>query len=146
MSTIVSEPPVAQTPEKATLRRQLLLSLLAPIVLVTLTSSVVSYYYAFNFATLAYDYSLFDSALAISRQIHIGGGRVRVNLPPAALDMLESGHDRIYYQINDATGAFVAGHRGLPLPGEHAPPGKPVYYDGSYGGSPGGVLASDTSG
>ncbi|MBI2226476.1 MAG: hypothetical protein HYU44_16360, partial [Betaproteobacteria bacterium] len=51
MSTIVSEPPVAQKPEKATLLRQLLLSLLAPIVLVTLISSVVSYYYAFNFAT-----------------------------------------------------------------------------------------------
>ncbi|MBI2292941.1 MAG: sensor histidine kinase N-terminal domain-containing protein [Betaproteobacteria bacterium] len=137
MSTIVSEPPVAQKPEKATLRRQLLLSLLAPIVLVTLISSVVSYYYAFNFATLAYDYSLFDSALDISRQIHTADGQVHVDLPRAALDMLEyDGHDRIYYQINDATGAFVAGHRGLPLPGERAPPGKPVYYDGSYGGSP----------
>src|SRR3972149_4452612 len=125
MSTIVSEPPVAQTPEKATLRRQLLLSLLAPIVLVTLISSVVSYYYAFNFATLAYDYSLFDSAL----------------------DMLESdAHDRTYYQINDAKGAFVAGHRGLPLPGERAPPGKPVYYDGSYGGSPVRIAALYTMG
>ncbi|MBI3055113.1 MAG: sensor histidine kinase N-terminal domain-containing protein [Betaproteobacteria bacterium] len=137
MSTIVSEPPVAQKPEKATLRRQLLFSLLAPIVLVSLISSVVSYYYAFNFATLAYDYSLFDSALDISRQIHTADGQVHVDLPRAALDMLEyDGHDRIYYQINDATGAFVAGHRGLPLPGERAPPGKPVYYDGSYGGSP----------
>jgi len=137
MSPIVSAPPLAQKPEKATLRRQLLLSLLAPIVLVTLISSVVSYYHAFNFATLAYDYSLFDSALDISRQIQTADGRVRIDLPRAALDMLESdGHDRIYYQVNDATGAWVAGHRGLPLPGDHAPPGKPVYYDGSYGGSP----------
>jgi len=137
MSTIVSEPPVAQKPEKATLRRQLLLSLLAPIVLITMISSVISYYYAFNFATLAYDYSLFDSALDISRQIHAADGRVRVDLPRVVLDMLESdGHDRIYYQINDAKGAFIAGHRGLPLPGEHAPPGKPVYYDGIYNGSP----------
>jgi hypothetical protein len=40
----------------ATLRHQLLSSLLAPIVLVTLLSAVVTYYYAFNFATLAYDY------------------------------------------------------------------------------------------
>ena len=52
----------APRPEHATLRRQLLISLLAPIVLVTLISAVVTYYYAFNFATLAYDYSLFDSA------------------------------------------------------------------------------------
>ena len=137
MSTVISETPIGPKSEKSTLRRQLLISLLAPVVLVTLISSVISYYYAFNFATLAYDYSLFDSALDISRQIHATDGRVRVDLPRAALDMLESDdHDRIYYVVNDATGAFVAGHRGLPLPGERAPAGKPVYYDGSYRGSP----------
>src|SRR3990172_7502059 len=120
MSTIVSEPPVAQTPEKATLRRQLLLSLLAPIVLVTVVSSVVSYYYAFNFATLAYDYSLFESALDISRQTRIAESGLRVDLPRAALDMLESDmHDRIYYMVSDSKGGFVAGHRGLPLPPEN---------------------------
>jgi two-component system sensor histidine kinase TctE len=137
VSTIISETSVTQQPEKATLRRQLLISLLAPVVLVTLISSVISYYYAFNFATLAYDYSLFDSALDISRQIYATDGRVRVDLPRAALDMLESDeHDRIYYMVSDAKGAFVAGHRGLPLPNEPAPAGKPVYYDASYHGSP----------
>ena len=138
MSAIISsERAVAQQPEKATLRRQLLLALLAPIVLITLISSVISYYYAFNFATLAYDYSLFDSALDISRQVHTIEGRVRVDLPRAALDMLESGgRDRIYYAVSDAKGEWVAGHRELPLPAEKAPPGKPVYYDGNYRGSP----------
>ena len=137
MSTIISERADAQKPEKATLRRQLLISLLAPMVIVTLISSVISYYYAFNFATLAYDYSLFDSARDIRRQIHTTDGRVRVDLPRAALEMLESdAHDRIYYMVNDAKGEFIAGHRGLPLPREHAPAGKPVYYDGSYRGSP----------
>ena len=137
MSTLISETAIEPKPEKATLRRQLLISLLAPVVLVTLISSVISYYYAFNFATLAYDYSLFDSALDISRQIHTTDGRVRVNLPRAALEMLESDeHDRIYYMVNDPKGAFVAGHRGLPLPNERAPAGKPVYYDGNYHGSP----------
>jgi two-component system sensor histidine kinase TctE len=125
----------AHQPEKATLHHQLLISLLAPIVLVTLISAVVSYYYAFNFATLAYDYSLFDSALDISRQTRIAEGKLRVDLPRAALDMLESDkHDRIYYMVSDARGMFVAGHRGLPLPPGNAAPGKPVYYDGSYRG------------
>lgn len=137
MNTIISEPATAHKPEKATLRHQLLISLLAPIVLVTLLSSVVSYYYAFNFATVAYDYSLFDSALDISRQARIVDGQLRIDLPRAALDMLESDkHDRIYYMVNDAKGAFVAGYRGIPLPPEEAPPGKPVYYDGTYRGSP----------
>lgn len=124
-------------PEGATLRHQLLISLLAPIVLVTLISAVVTYYYAFNFATLAYDYALFDSARDISRQTRVSDGGLHVDLPSAALDMLESDtHDSVYYMVNDARGAFIAGHRGLPLPAEAPPPGKPVYYDGTYRGSP----------
>ena len=125
------------TPPRATLRHQLLMSLLAPIVLVTLISAVVSYYYAFNFANLAYDYSLFESALDISRQTRITNGELRVDLPRAALDMLESDtHDRIYYMVNDSKGAFVAGHKGLPLPPQNADLGKPISYDGNFLGSP----------
>ena len=60
-----------RAPENASLREQLLVRLLTPVVLVTVISSVISYYYAFNFATLAYDYSLYDSALDISRQVHV---------------------------------------------------------------------------
>ena len=136
MSADVNAQP-APTAGKATLRHQLLIWLLAPIVIVTLVSAVVSYYYAFNFATVAYDYALFDSALDISRQARISDGQVRLDLPRAALDMLESDkHDSIYYMVNDAKGAFVTGHRGLPLPPEEAPPGKPVYFDGSYRGNP----------
>ncbi len=137
MSAVIQAQTIAVRPERATLRRQLLISLLAPIVLLTLISAVVTYYYAFNFATLAYDYSLFDSALDISRQTRVTDGRAHVDLPSAALDMLESDtHDSIYYMVTDAKGAFVAGHRGLPLPTENALPGKPLYYDGAYRGSP----------
>lgn len=121
----------------ASLRHQLLVSLLAPMLLVTLLSGVVTYYYAYNFATLAYDYSLFDSALDISRQTRLSNGSPRVDLPSVALDMLESDtHDSVFYMVNDAKGRFVSGHHGLPLPPEEAPTGKPVYYDGSYNGSP----------
>lgn len=137
MSIIIGGRVAALHPAKSTLRRQLLISLLAPIVLVTVISAVVSYYYAFNFATLAYDYSLFESALDISRQTRITDGELRVDLPRAALDMLESDtHDNIYYMVNDSKGAFVAGHKGLPLPPEDAAPGKPMTYDGNYRGSP----------
>lgn len=134
MSEVVERP---LTTERATLRHQLLTSLLAPIVLVTLLSAIVTYYYAFNFATLAYDYSLFDSALDISRQTRVSEGNLRLDLPSAALDMLESDtHDTVFYMVNDARREFVAGHRGLPLPVEETPLGKPVYYDGHYRGHP----------
>ncbi|MEO7725756.1 MAG: sensor histidine kinase N-terminal domain-containing protein [Burkholderiales bacterium] len=137
MSAVISDKPAAPARERATLRHQLLMSLLAPIVLVTLISAVVTYYFAFNFATLAYDNSLFDSALDISRQTRATQGRLHVDLPSAALDMLESDtHDSIFYLVNDASGAFVAGHRGLPLPAEEVPTAKPLYYDGNYRGNP----------
>ena len=144
----------------ATLRHQLLRSLLAPIVLVFLISAVASYYFAINFATYAYDNALFDSVRDISRQANFKDGELRVDLPRAALDMLESGtDDRIYYMVIDAHGRFVAGHNGLPLPPKTAPTsnekmrrarmredmppppantpiGKPVYFDGYYLGAP----------
>src|SRR5262245_7496192 len=118
MSTLSGERVVARKrKKKSTLQSQLLISLLAPIVLLTLVSSVVSYYYAFNFSTLAYDYSMFDSALDISRQVSYSDGHLRADLPRAALDMLESDkHDRVYYAVNDAKGDLVAGHAGLPRP------------------------------
>ncbi len=137
MSAVIKAQSRAPRAERASLHRQLLVSLLAPIVLVSLISAVVTYYYAFNFATLAYDYSLFESALDISRQTRVTGGTAHMDLPSAALEMLESDtHDSIYYMVSDAAGAFVAGHRGLPPPSGPAPPGKPVYYDGTYRGSP----------
>ena len=124
-------------PENASLREQLLVRLLAPVLLVTVISAVISYYYAFNFATLAYDYSLYDSALDISRQARVVKGQVRVELPQAALDMLESDkHDSVYYMVKDAQGRFVTGYGGLPEPVTGPAAGKPVYYDGDYGENP----------
>lgn len=126
-----------RAPENASLREQLLVRLLTPVVLVTVISSVISYYYAFNYATLAYDYSLYDSALDIGRQVHVINGQVRVDLPRAALDMLESDkHDNIYYMVNDSQGHFVAGYHGLPLPKSTTVSGKPVYYDDAFRENP----------
>lgn len=124
-------------PENASLREQLLVRLLAPVLLVAVVSSVISYFYAMNFATLAYDYSLYDSALDVGRQAHVLDGVVRVELPRAAREMLESDkHDTVYYLVNDPQGYFVTGHRGLPLPPAGASAAKPVYYDGNYDGAP----------
>ena len=124
-------------PENASLREQLLVRLLAPVLLVTLVSSVISYYYAFNFATLAYDYALYDSALDIGRQAHVLDGVIRVELPRAARDMLESDkHDTVYYLVNDPQGYFLTGHRGLPLPAAGLSAVKPVYYDGQFNDAP----------
>lgn len=129
--------PQRRPPENASLREQLLVRLLTPVVLVTLISSGISYFYAFNYANLAYDYALHDAALDIGRQVHVDNREVRVDLPRAALDMLESDKlDNVYYAVNDPQGRFVAGHRDLPLPSAGAATAKPHYYDGVYRGNP----------
>ena len=138
MNTLSSERVLTKEgKKKSTLQSQLLVSLLPPILLLTLVSVAASYYYAFNFSTLAYDYSLYDSAYDISRQVRYSDGQLHADLPRGALDMLETDkHDRIYYAVNDAKGAFIAGHNGLPQPPEKAAPEIPIYYDGNYRGYP----------
>lgn len=118
-----------------TLRYQLLGSLLTPIILVLLISSVVSYFFSVEFTKLAYDNALFDNARDISRQLHFRDGEVQVDLPRAAIDMLESDKDdRIYYMVHDTHNRLIAGRADLPMPSEKTLPGKPIFHDGVYHG------------
>lgn len=119
------------------LRRRLLTWLLVPLLAIWVLSAVIAYYFAFSFATLAYDNALFESTLDVARQVKVTDGQVRVDLPREALDMLESDkHDRIYYMVSGPRGEVVSGHPGLPLPPIDMTPGKPGYYDASYQGEP----------
>src|SRR5271154_6465593 len=102
-------------PAKTTLRRQLLIWLLAPLTIVVLASAVIGFYFALRFATLAYDRALFETARDISNQVKIVGGDIRVDLPDVTLNMIESDQwDRVYYMVSNAEGKFVTGNRGLP--------------------------------
>jgi two-component system sensor histidine kinase TctE len=116
----------------SSIRRQLLIGLLLPLTGLWIISSVIAYNVAFSFATEAYDRALFDSALDLSRQLKIVNDSVVLDVPPVALDMLESDEfDRVYYQVRGARGEFVMGYRGLPDPPQTEPK-KPIYYDASY--------------
>ncbi|MBI3937492.1 MAG: sensor histidine kinase N-terminal domain-containing protein [Betaproteobacteria bacterium] len=119
------------------LRRRLLTWLLVPLLAIWVFSAVIAYYFAYGFATLAYDNALFESTLDVARQVKVAGGEVRLDLPREALDMLESDkHDRVYYMVTGPKGEFVSGHVGLPLPAVNTAPGKPGYYDATYRGTP----------
>ena len=137
MSVPTLSPSSAGTPAPRSLRRQLLLTLLLPLTMVWTVSAIAVYYFAVSFAQLAYDRALFDSALDISGQIRVVGHVLQVDLPRAALDMIESSEpDRVYYAVTGPRGNFVAGHRGLPPPPDDGIVGKPILYDGRYGGLP----------
>ncbi len=125
---------------RATLRRPLLLLLLLPLAMVWALSAIAVYWFADSFAQLAYDRALFDTTLDISGQVRVADGAVQVDLPRAALNMIENDEfDRVLYAVSGPRGEFVVGHRDLPLPPADTEGGvsvgKPILYDANFRGA-----------
>ncbi len=92
------------------LRQRLLAWLLAPLVLWSLGSSGLAYLLALHFTTQAYDRSLHASILDIERQLTVVDSRPAIDLPPAAIQILEwNDEDRVYYRVATASGRHIAG-------------------------------------
>ena len=124
---------IGSTP--STLRRQLLLWLLPPLLVLWGTSSIIDYDVATRFVNLAYDRSLLESALDIGRQVREVNDRVYVDLPKVAIDMLQTGeHGRVYYRVIGPNGEYITGEPDLPAPDLAAE--RVVYDDGEYRGKP----------
>jgi two-component system sensor histidine kinase TctE len=84
--------------------------------------------------TQAYDRSLYDSALDLTRRLRLRDGQLLVDLPPAAADMLEiDDMDHVYYAVRSSNGDVVAGRKELPQP-PATPDRRPQYYYGRYAG------------
>ena len=115
------------------LRQRLLAWLLAPLVLWSLGSSALAYLLALHFTTQAYDRSLHASILDIERQLTVVDKRPTMDLPRAALQMLEShDEDRVFYRVATASGQHIAGDPTLPPPLPLVP-GRLRYYDAQFG-------------
>jgi two-component system sensor histidine kinase TctE len=87
----------------------------------------------------AYDRSLFASALAISERVTLIGTLPTVDIPPLALEVLDTAsQERLFYRVayrtEDGEETFLTGYPDLPRPAS-APDGA-VYYDASYRGDP----------
>lgn len=92
------------------LRRQLLKGLLWPLAIILLTGSFFAYFFALNSAVNAYDLSLLNDALDISKQINVRDGKMTINLPPVASQMLQTNNqDRVSYAAWDESGQIFAG-------------------------------------
>ena len=87
-------------------------------------------------ANEAYDRTLLGSAMAIAERLHFADGRVRVDVPYAALEMLETGsHDRIFYRVDSLEDrGFVSGYEDLPAPPARLQVDEPVFHDALYRG------------
>ena len=99
------------------LRVQLLGWLVLPLLFVLGINAVFSYRTAADTANLAFDRLLLGSAEAIAEDIEFRNGELLVDLPYAALELLESNlQERIFYRVLAPGGVTVTGYDDLPGP------------------------------
>jgi two-component system sensor histidine kinase TctE len=86
---------------------------------------------AFDTADLITDRMLIGSARAIAEQVSMFDGVLDATVPPAAIEMFDTGdHDSVYYRVETAEGRLLTGYPDLPVPSEHTANGLDVTYHG----------------
>lgn len=118
------------------LRRQLLIWLLLPQLVLWAGGGLLAYRIALSYAEKGIDQSLTQSVRALARQVKPIGSGLLIDFPRAAQDVLEQDpDDRIRYMVSSPPGKFLLGNRQLPQPPELAPvPGEPLLYSASFEG------------
>lgn len=90
----------------------------------------ISHRDAGNTATVVQDRLLLGSARIVAEQLHVEDGAFQDHVPPAALELFESGEtDQVYYRVTTGTGQIVTGYPELALPGGTPQPETPVFFD-----------------
>ena len=99
------------------LRARLLLWLLVPLGTLALANLGLARREARRTADMAQDRLLLGSARIIAQQIQYEDGLLDVAIPPAALELFQSGtQDRVYYRIASPKGILLSGYAELPPP------------------------------
>ncbi|MGH1511075.1 sensor histidine kinase [Ralstonia solanacearum] len=118
------------------LRRQLLLWLLLPLLGLLALDAWLTYGRAMTAAHRAFDRTLQASLKAMRDGIRLRDGQFVIDLPYLALEMFESeAGSSIFYRILDARGRTLTGYDELPLPPAWPPePYRTVFYDAALRG------------
>ncbi|WP_309680097.1 sensor histidine kinase [Polaromonas sp.] len=121
------------------LKRQLLLWLLLPQLVLWLAGGVLAWRVALSYAEKGIDQSLTQSVRALARQVKPIGSGLLVDFPRAAQDVLEQDPtDRMGYMVSSPPGSFVLGNGKLPPPpaGLLIAAGEPLIYEAPLAGKP----------
>ena len=132
---------------QGSLRAQLLRWLLLPLGALWMVDAVHTFLTVRSAINAAYDRSLHASALAISERITLTGNVPSADIPPLALEVLDTAsQERLFYRVGyrsaDSEEVFLTGY--ADLPGPPGPGDGPVYYDAVYRGDPVRVTALET--
>lgn len=143
MTGTASSPAV---PARSSLRRQLLVGILLPVIVLVVFNSAGLYRQALRAADTAYDRTLLASAKSIGEQLEVAnspeGPHLRATLPYSALEPFEADNrSRIYYRVSGFGGEMVSGFEDLPAWRGTLPIKGPYaalvdFYDGQFRGQP----------
>jgi two-component system, OmpR family, sensor histidine kinase TctE len=101
------------------LKRQLLLWLLLPQLVLWLVSSMLAYRIALSYAEKGIDQSLTQSVRSLARQVKPVGSGLLIDFPKAAQAIIEEDpSDKVSYMVSSPPGSFVLGNASLPAPPE----------------------------
>ncbi len=134
-------------PSLLSLRRQLLLWLLLPQLVLWAGGGLLTYRTALSYAEKAIDQSLMQSVRALARQVKPIGSGLLIDFPRAAQDVLaQDPGDPLSYLVTSPPGQFLLGNPRLPAPPD-APArfGEPVLYRATLDRQPMRIVAMDVS-
>ena len=105
------------------LRGKLLRWLLVPLGILWLADAVGTYLATQRSVNSAADRSLYAAVLSISERVTVAGGQPVVDIPPMALEVLDTDtQERIFYkvsyQVGDGPVTYLTGYADLPTPPE----------------------------
>ncbi len=128
------------------LRSQLLIGLLVPLLLGIAANTVSLYRQALRAADTAYDRTLLASAKSIGEQLQVSGAgdaaRVQATVPYSALEAFEADNrSRMYFKVSGFQGEMVSGFEDLPAWRGRLPDRGPYaalvdFYDDTYRDQP----------
>jgi two-component system, OmpR family, sensor histidine kinase TctE len=106
-----------QTAPQLSLKRQLLLWLLLPQLLLWLVGGSLAYRIALSYADKGIDQSLTQSVRSLARQVKPVGSGLLIDFPKAAQAIIEEDpQDKVSYMVSSPPGQFVLGNAKLPEP------------------------------
>lgn len=109
-----SSPPTVPKPRRS-LRAQLLIRLLPPLLLLFAISGVLAYEGARHHANEVQDRWLVDSAEALAQRVMVSRGRPALDLPEAARQILQwDPEDTTWYEVKGTLSGHIAGHASVP--------------------------------
>lgn len=126
----------------SSLRKQLLIWVLAPLVSAIAIDARLSFTSARETATVVQDRLLLGSARMIAEQISFEEGTFQQQIPPAALELFQSSEpDRIFYRVTTGSGQLLAGYTDLTVPPQNFQTDSPYFFTATMRGEPVRVVA-----